>query len=372
MKSRGALVWGPGPTEWVVEDLILDDPKEGEALVRLKAAGLCHSDAHLSFGDQSRESYPFLGGHEGAGIVEKVGPGVTSLAVGDHVTTTFMPSCGTCAWCVKGRGNLCDRGAELMSGYMLDGTHRIHTAGGDPVGPMTFLGTFSEYIVSPVESLIKIDKDIPFEAAAITACAVPTGWGTAVNIAGVQPDDVVMVIGVGGVGMSAVQGARMAGAREIIVVDPAEFKRQQAPRFGATHVAADLEEAQPLVQELTRGVGVDRAILTMGVVDADLIQPILNHVSKGGVLAIGGVSAETQTDAKLGVLGFVLLEQQIRGGIYGGCQPAVDVPRLLGMYKRGALKLDEMVTRTYKLEQINEAYKHMAEGSNIRGVIVYD
>jgi S-(hydroxymethyl)glutathione dehydrogenase/alcohol dehydrogenase len=372
MKTTGALLWGPGTgSGWSVEDIEVDPPNPGEVLVKLAAAGLCHSDYHFDAGDCVASHLPLLGGHEGAGVVSELGAGVETLAVGDRVITTFMPSCGRCRWCTAGRGNLCDRGAGLMEGRALDGTFRVHARGED-VGPMTYLGTFSPYIVCPVDSLVRIDDDIPWPAAAITGCAVPTGWGTAVNIAGVRIGDVVVVIGTGGVGMNAIQGARMAGARTIVAVDPVDFKRKKAHEFGATHDAPSVAEAFELVSDLTRGAMADRVIITMGVVDGRIIDPALGLTSKGGVLAIGGVSSMSQHEAAFSIFPFVMSEKQIRGGLYGGCVTRTAIPMLLDLYRKGTLMLDELVTRTYRLDQINEAYRDMEEGRNIRGVIVYD
>ena len=375
VKARGALLYATAEHErnlWKVTELEVDPPKQGEILIKLRAAGMCHSDVHSAAGDQPAATHPWLSGHEGAGIVEEVGPDVTGFAPGDHVTCTFIPSCGNCPPCIRGLGQLCDRGASLMSGIPLEGTPRIHTADGQDVGQMVFTGTFSEYTVAPVDSVIKIDKDIPFLAAAISGCCVPTGWGTAVNIAGVEPDDTVVVIGAGGVGMNAVQGAKHAGAKAIVVVDTAEFKLTEAPKFGATHTVASVDEAFPLVQELTHGVMADKVILTVGVIQGEIIQPAMNLVRKAGTLAIGGVSATWQTDVKLALFPFVLQQQSIKGGLYGGCQPKVDIPRLLARYQRGELMLDELVTRTYSLDDVNQAWEDMEAGRNIRGAIVYD
>ena len=372
LKTRGAILLEPGTRSgWSVEELELDEPKAGEVRVKLAAAGLCHSDQHYDTGDGVLEFKPLLGGHEGAGVVEALGPGVEGLEVGDHVITSFMPSCGHCRWCVEGQGQLCDRGAGLLSGFGLDGTHRIHW-NGQGVGAMTYTGTFAHHIVCPADSLIRFPGDISPTKAAIVGCAVPTGFGTAVNVAGVRVGDVVAVIGTGGVGMNAVQGARVAGAKTIVAIDPVEWKREQAPTFGATHTAASLEEATELITSLTNGEMADRAIITMGVVDGAVVDPALGLISKNGVLAIAGVSAMAQNTAALSLFGFVMYQKQIRGGLYGGWAPRTSIPLLLDLYRKGELLLDELVTRTYPLEEINEGYRDMEEGRNIRGVIVYD
>lgn len=375
INTRGAVLFDTTErtrNDWQVVDLQIGDPKVGEVLIRVRAAGLCHSDAHAPMGDQPTATHPWLSGHEGAGIVEKVGEGVTHVEPGDHVTCTFIPSCGKCTWCIRGLGQLCDRGALLMTGCPLEGTPRVHTADGTPVGQMVFLGSFSPYMVAPSDAVIKIDKDIPFPAAAVMGCAVPTGWGTAVNIAEVEIDDVVVVIGLGGVGMNAVQGARDAGARTIVAVDIVPSKLDRAGTFGATHTAGGFDEAFTLVQELTDGRMADKVILTVGRVDGDMIQPSLNLLSKGGTMALAAVSGTWQTQADWNILPFVLMQQTMKGGIYGGCLPHVDIPRLLDRYKRGELLLDELITRTYTLDEINDALRDMESGENIRGVIVFD
>jgi S-(hydroxymethyl)glutathione dehydrogenase / alcohol dehydrogenase len=368
MQTQGAIFW-PGARSWSVEPIEIDAPHAGEVLIKMEAAGLCHSDYHYVAGDAFSD-HPILGGHEGAGVVQEVGEGVTSVQPGDHVITTFMPSCGHCRWCRSGHGNLCDRGAELLSGKALDGTHRLHARGED-IGPMTFLGTFAPYVCAPVDALIKYEEDIPATVAAIVGCAVPTGWGTAVHVAQVEIGDTAVVIGCGGVGMNAIQGARLAGAQHVIAVDPSEFKRAQAPTFGATHAVADLEEASALVGELTGGVMAERVIVTMGVVDGELIGQIADLVCKTGVLAIGGVSRMDQTEVNLPLMMFVMMEKQLRGGLYGGGVPGNVIPTLLDLYRKGDLLLDQLVTRTYDLEQINEGYEDMVAGRNIRGVITF-
>ena len=367
MQTRGAIYWpGEGP-QWSVETIEIDEPHEGEVLIRMLAAGLCHSDYHYIVGDAFTDN-PVLGGHEGAGVVERVGPGVTSVLPGDHVITTFIPSCGHCRWCADGLGNLCDRGGMMMDGTGLDGTHRVHARGRD-VFPMTFLGTFASYVCAPADALIVYDPTVPPEVAAIVGCAVPTGWGTAVNIAGVQVGDTVVVIGCGGVGMNAVQGARLAGAARIVAVDPVEFKRQQAPVFGATHTATSLEEATAVVSEMTRGVMADRVIITMGVVDGGAIDPAVALTRKAGVLALAGVSRMDQTDASLSLMMFAMMQKEIRGGLFGGCNARSAIPMLLDLYRQGDLLLDQLVTKTYSIDEINDGYSDMAAGRNIRGVI---
>ncbi|MDW8061049.1 MAG: alcohol dehydrogenase catalytic domain-containing protein, partial [Thermomicrobium sp.] len=202
MKTRAAVLYGP-TRRFVVEELVLDEPKAGEALVRMVASGMCHSDWHFATGDFTTR-YPIVTGHEGAGIVERVGPGVTEVQPGDHVILTFIPSCGKCRWCLTGLPVLCDRGANITGGALLDGTYRLHTKDGQDVGQLAGVGCFSEYIVAPVETLIRVEPDIPLDKACLVACCVPTGFGAATKRAEVRPGDVVAVFGLGGVGMNAV------------------------------------------------------------------------------------------------------------------------------------------------------------------------
>jgi NDMA-dependent alcohol dehydrogenase len=372
MKTKGALLWEPGTgSGWSVEEIELDEPKEREALIRLAASGLCHSDDHLDTGDIPLEWAPVLGGHEGAGVVEAVGPGVTEIAVGDHVVLSFLPSCGHCVPCVAGEQNLCDLGAGVLEGHAPDGTHRIH-ARGQGVGAMSYLGTFSPYVVAPIDAVIKIDKTIPLDKAALVGCGVPTGWGSAVYAAETKIGDTVVVVGIGGVGVNAVQGAKHAGAAQIVAVDPVPFKREQALAFGATHTSPSLEEAEELVVELTGGRLADRAIFTVGVGDGKLLNATQVLVRKGGVLAFTSAAPVAQTEVTLDLFSFAMSNKRLQGTVFGSCDPRNDIPMLLDLYMRGTLMLDELITNTYTLDEINQGYADMRDGKNLRGVILYD
>ena len=287
MKTRAAVLRDMGK-DWEIIEMDLDPPKEGEVLVRFAAAGLCHSDDHLRTGDIPVR-YPIVGGHEGAGVVEEVGAGVTRLKPGDHIVCSFLPTCGHCRFCAQGMTNLCDLGALFVDNCLPDGTFRFH-ADGEDFGQMCLLGTFSQRSVVSEHSCIKIDDDLPLETVALVGCGVPTGWGTAVNAGGVRPGDTTVIYGIGGVGINAVQGAAFAGARNVIAVDPLEFKREHAMEFGATHVAADAAAAQELVTELTRGVGADQALITVGVVTEEVIASAFAAVRKRGTVVITGLA----------------------------------------------------------------------------------
>jgi S-(hydroxymethyl)glutathione dehydrogenase/alcohol dehydrogenase len=256
MKTKAAVLRELG-SDFEIAEMDLDPPKTGEVLMRWVAAGLCHSDEHLRTGDIPVR-YPIVGGHEGAGIVEEVGTGVTRLKPGDHVVCSFLPVCGKCRFCARGMTNMCDLGALLYDNCLPDGTFRFH-AGGLDFGQMCLLGTFSQYSTVSEHSCVKIDDDLPLETAALVGCGVPTGWGTAVNAGGVRPGETVVIYGIGGVGINAVQGAAFAGAQHIIAVDPLANKREFAEQFGATHSAPDAAQAQELATDLTRGVGAARA-----------------------------------------------------------------------------------------------------------------
>lgn len=369
MKTRGAVLLEVGG-QWSTEDIELDPPKRGEVLIRMVASGLCHSDLHYNTPGFDIP-VPLVGGHEGAGVIEELGEGVEGLSVGDHVITTFMPSCGVCPSCLRGLGQLCDRGSLMMSGFALDQTTRVHV-NGTPAMAMTWTGTFAEYSVAPVDSCIKIDKDVPLETVVLVSCGVPTGWGSAVNMAEVKAGDTVVVIGTGGVGMNAVQAAAFSGASQIIVVEPYEWKRDVAmSTFGATHGVASLADALPLVTELTQGNMADSAIIHVGQVSGDIIQPSLDLIRKAGTLVISAVGRMDQLDAKLNVFMLAMMQKQIRGALYGGAPPKQTIPQLVELYRRGQLKLDELITNTYSVDDINEAYADLEAGKNLRGVVLH-
>ena len=369
MKTKGALLWGV-KEEWSVEEIELGDPVAGEVQVQLAASGLCHSDEHLVTG-ATPVGFPAIGGHEGAGVVTKVGPGVTSLKEGDHVVLAFIPACGKCPPCSNGHQNLCDLGAFLLGGTAIaDGTHRI-TARGQGVSPMCLLGTFSPYVTVHESSAVKIDDDHPLDKAALVGCGVTTGWGSATKVADTRPGETVVVIGIGGVGINAVQGARVAGARNIVAVDPVEMKQKAALDLGATHTAASMQEALPLVTELTVGQLADSVILTPGVLHGELLGQALALVGKGGTCVVTAIAPIAQANADINLFELAMWQKEVRGVIFGAGNPRFDIPNLLALYKSGQLKLDELITQTYTLDQINEGYQDMRDGKNIRGVLTF-
>ncbi len=366
MRTKAAILWGLGE-KWQVEEAELDAPKTGEVLIKLTASGLCHSDYHLVSGDIPIP-FPVVGGHEGAGIVAGVGPGVTEVAEGDSIVLSFLPACGRCSYCARGLTNLCDLGAAIILGPQLDGTHRFHARGED-VGQMCVLGTFSEYTVVPVASVVKVDQGTALDKAALIGCGVPTGYGSAVNTAKVRPGDTVVVMGVGGIGINAVQGAKNAGARIVVAVDPVEFKRQKAVEFGATHTAATTDAAWKLVSELTRGQLADACIITTDVAESAYVGEALSLVGKRGKVIVTAIGHPGDTTVNASLFEMTLYEKSIHGALFGSSNPQHDIPRYLEMYNLGELKLDELVTKEYTLEDINEGYQDMLDGRNIRGLI---
>jgi len=369
MKTRAAVLRDVGKDFEIVE-LDLDEPKTGEVLVRFVASGLCHSDDHLRTGDIPVR-YPIVGGHEGAGIVEKVGVGVTRLKEGDHVVASFLPVCGHCRFCSRGQTNLCDLGMFLIDNCLPDGTFRFHEGGTD-FGQMCLLGTFSQYAVLSEASVVKVDDDLPLEVVALVGCGVPTGFGTAVKAGEVRPGDTTIVYGVGGVGINAVQGASYAGSRYVIAVDPVEFKRETALSFGATHTAASAGEAQELALQLTEGVGADQALITMGVVDEDTVSAAFAAIRKRGTVVLTGLAGPAKKTVNISGFELTLFEKRLQGALFGSSNPFDDIPRLLSLYRAGKIKLDELITRKYRLDEVNQGYEDMMAGRNIRGVIIHE
>jgi NDMA-dependent alcohol dehydrogenase len=367
MRTRSAVLYAPGE-RIRVEEIELDPPKEHEVQVRMVAAGICHSDYHIVVGDLP--SYmPIALGHEGAGIVEEVGPNVTNCKPGDHVVLSFIPSCGHCRYCTAGHANLCNMGASILMGPQLDGTFRMHGEGAD-IGQMCVISTFSERSVVPDASIVVVGDYYPLNRAVLVGCGVPTGVGAVIHRAKVEPGSTVMVIGCGGIGMNAVQGAAIAGARMIIAVDVNDFKLEKAKEFGATHtVNSTREDPVQIARDLTWGLGVDYAF--EAIATPPTIGQAYAATGKGGTVVVIGLTPATAESIPIPPLDLVLYQKTLMGTLYGDSQPRYDIPNMLAMYHAGKLKLDELVTRTYTLDQVNEAYADMVGGKNIRGVIEF-
>lgn len=381
MKCNAAVLHGVNQ-DWSIEEIEIDPPKAGEVMVKWTHAGLCHSDEHMITGDivppdemlemmGSPGLFPAVGGHEGSGVITEVGPGVTNVAVGDHVSASFVPSCGTCRYCATGRQNLCDQGAgTFLPGMVTDGTSR-HRLGDQDLMLFAKLGTFSEYSTVAESQVIKVDADLPLDVVALVSCGVATGWGSATHRADVRPGETVVVVGIGGIGINAVQGAAMAGAKRVIAVDPLEFKREKAMEFGATHSHASMEEAMPDVMELTQGQMADKVIMTPGVLLGEMMALGTQLCGKGGTIVVTGLAPITQTESSVNLFELAMWQKEIKGTIFGSLNPRAEIPNLLSMYQEGTLKLDELITQTYSLAEINDGYEAMRAGHNIRGVIAH-
>jgi S-(hydroxymethyl)glutathione dehydrogenase/alcohol dehydrogenase len=369
MKTNAAVLRELGK-DWEVVELDLDPPKAGEVQVRWVASGLCHSDEHLRTGDIPVR-FPVVGGHEGAGIVEEVGEGVSRLKPGDHIVASFLPVCGHCRFCARGMSNLCDLGALLLENCLPDGTFRFHAEGLD-FGQMCLLGTFSQRSTISEHSAVKVADDVPLEVAALVGCGVPTGWGTAVNSGGVRPGDSVVIYGIGGVGINAVQGAAFTGARHVVAVDPLANKREIAEQLGATHAVADAAQAQQLITDLTLGVGADQALVTMGVVTQEVIDAAFAAIRKGGTVVVTGLAGPAVKNIQVTGFELTLFEKRIQGALFGGGNPFEEIPRMLDLYAAGHLKLDELVTTRYRLDEVQQGYQDLLDGKNVRGVLVHE
>jgi NDMA-dependent alcohol dehydrogenase len=296
---------------------------------------------------------------------------VTGLKEGDHVVTAFIPACGQCLPCSRGMQNLCDLGANLLTGQSIsDGSFRIQARGQDVI-PMCLLGTFSPYITVHQASVVKIEPDIPLDVAALVGCGVTTGWGSATKVADVRPGEDVVIMGAGGVGMNAVQGAAAAGAKRVMVIDPVAQKREWAMSLGATHTFASIEEATGPINELTWGRMADKTIITVGDIQGEDVAAALSVTGKGGRAVVTGMGNAANIDVKLSLFELTLLQKDLQGAIFGGLSPRVAIPALLSLYQEGQLKLDELVTTRYSLEDVNQGYQDMRDGKNIRGMIVY-
>jgi NDMA-dependent alcohol dehydrogenase len=352
-----------------VVDVDLDGPKAGEVLVRMGASGVCHSDLSVVNGTLL-SPLPSVLGHEGAGVVEAVGEGVTRVQPGDHVVLSFVPQCGHCYMCTHDTPEMCETGFVAMAmGAQLDMTPRF-SRGGAPLHQMSALGTFSEALVCPEISTVKIDGDVPLTRAALIGCGVLTGFGAAANTADLRPGDTVAVIGCGGVGLNVIQGAKWKGAERIVAIDRFDAKLDMAKQFGATDlVNATQGDAVAQVQELTGGRGVDVSFEVIGL--KDTVQQAFAMARRGGQAIIVGVPKMEQTMEIPIAMELLVNEKQVRGSWYGSSDVQRDVPRLVELYKQGSLKLDELVSRTIGLDGINDAFRAMEAGEVARSVVDY-
>lgn len=349
-----------------VEEIRVDPPKHGEIMVKLAACGVCHSDLSAATG-QIHFPPPLVLGHEGAGVVVEVGEGVTEFKVGDHVVSSFIYMCGKCRYCSEGRPVLCERAAQAYF-TLPDGSVRTHDADGKPLNVFGGVGVMAEYATMHVNNAVKIDSDIPLDRAALVGCAVMTGVGSVFNTAQLRPGSTAAVFGCGGVGLNVIQGCAIAGAETIIAVDTNDGKLEMARQFGATDTvnAANEEDVAKAIRKLTGGV--DYAFECVGA--GTVVEQAYNSLGRAGTAVVMGV-ANPGDKTTFRTLTLPADERTLKGCWYGSARPQHDFPHLLSLYRRGKLKLDELVTRTYSIDEAVQAFEDMKSGRNARGVIVF-
>ncbi|HLF88727.1 MAG TPA: Zn-dependent alcohol dehydrogenase [Anaerolineales bacterium] len=346
----------------VIEEVQLGEPQAGEVKVKLAACAICHSDISYMEGEWGGR-LPAIYGHEAAGMLEAVGLGVTNVRPGDHVVVTLIRSCGRCFFCVQGQPHLCE------TGHRLDRENVLHTQAGTPIFQAMRSGAFAEYVVVDSSQAIPVPANMPLDLASLLACGVITGLGAVVNTAKVPSGSSVVVIGTGGVGLNSVQGARLSGAQPIIAIDLVDSKLEAAREFGATETINSANE-DPIarVKALTHGRGADYVFVTVGSTKA-LKQGLL-LLRKGGTVVMVGLPASGDK-LNLEVVNFADANQIMMGNKMGSTRPSLDIPRLVALYQEGRLKLDELVTKRYPLEEINEAIAAVKRGEALRNVIVF-
>lgn len=349
----------------VIEDINLDAPHAGEVRVKLAAVAICHSDVHLIRGEWQgwSKDVPVVAGHEAAGVVQTIGAGVSHVAPGDHVVVSLMRSCGRCFQCTQGAPFMCEGTFPIASEF------RLHKQGGTPINQGISTGAFAEEVVVEQSQVVKIPKEVPLESACLLACGVITGLGAVVNTAHVPPGASVVVVGTGGVGLNAIQGARLSGAYPIIAVDVLENKLTAAKTFGATHgLNPKTQDLNTEIRKLTHGRGADYAFITVG--NPAAVTQSLSYVRRHGtIVAVGMPSAGAAASIPVG--DFVYNGHKLLGSNIGSTRPAIDIPQLAELYRQGRLQLDELITRRYKFEHINEAIESMERGEALRNVIVF-
>jgi len=363
MKAKAVVM--TGVNEYSVQEIELDPPQADEVRVRMVATGICQSDNAVVVGKLPMPT-PIVLGHEGAGVIEEIGTNVTNVKVGDHVITSFIPMCGKCYFCLHQEPWLCTA-TDLFTGMQPDGTSRVKL-NGKYIGAFAALGNMAEQIVCPSMCVIPIDKKYDLKAAALVGCGVMTGAGAALNTAKVQPGSSVAIFGCGGVGLSALQGAKIAGGNPIIAVDLNDGKLEAAKQFGATHTVNASNDPVAQIMEITGGIGVDYAFEVIGV--PAVAAQAYAATRRGGTTCMVGAGSPTE-EYKFNALEMPLSSKKVCGCIYGSTNAKVDFAKLLNFYETGQLDLDRMCSRTYKIDEVKEGFKDMIEGRNIRGVIVF-
>jgi len=351
----------------VVETISVDSPKRGEVMVKLAACGVCHSDLSATNGTIPLPP-PLVLGHEGAGEIVEVGEGVTGFAVGDHVVASFIYMCGKCIFCAGGRPVLCvEQGKALTTPP--EGTPRVKDAAGKPLNIFSGCGVMAEYATLSTDNVVKIDAKIPLDRAALVGCAVTTGVGAVFNTARVEPGATVAVLGCGGVGLNVIQGAAIAGAERILAIDTMESKLEMAKKFGATDTLA-IKPGEDATKEIKKRTGGGPGYAFECVGSGALAELAYKAIRRGGKAVIVGVARPTDA-ASIRPMGMVFEEKSIQGSYFGSCVPRIDFPRMLHLYMAGKLKLDELITRRYKIDEAPQAFADLESGRNARGVIVF-
>jgi S-(hydroxymethyl)glutathione dehydrogenase/alcohol dehydrogenase len=368
MRMKAAVMYEP-KKPLIVEEVQLDPPKANEVLVKLAATGVCHSDVHFYTGDLPAQM-PMVPGHEGAGIVQEVGPGVTRVKAGDKVVLSFLPSCGQCRMCVEGRTNLCDLGAQLMAGVMLDQTPRLHSVrDGSPIRNFLFVSTWAEYTVVPDACLVKVRDETPLEKACLFGCGFTTGYGAVTNTIHIRPGESITIVGCGGLGLSAIQGAAASDAGMIVAVDVHEEKLALAKKMGATHVVQNRHNVDEVVKEvlhLTQGLGTDYSGEFVGFDQTPETADIaFRSVRKGGTMLLVGVGALSQQTLKVSPFVLTMYEKRIQGVLFGSARFRTDIPRYVELLLAGKLNLDEMITNQFRLEDINTCIANVLAGNKV-------
>ena len=366
MRMKAAVCREVG--QLTIEDVDLQDPKDEEVLVRMGAAGVCHSDLHTYRGEL-RATPPLVLGHEGAGVVEKVGSRVTRVKPGDRVVVNWLPACETCPTCLNGRQNLCDHfPATTFKALLLDGTTRLSTPDGMELKHMLTAATMAEYAVIPEAGAVPIPNDVSYEVAAVIGCAVATGVGAVINTAEAKPGLAAAVIGCGGVGLSAIQGCKLAGCEPIIAIDVMDSKLEYAKKLGATHAINSTQvDPDEALREIT-GAGPEYVFDSVGATGT--IDLALKSARAGGTATIIGLhSAKMQVPITAAAL--VLQNKRLLGSFVGSIRPRLDLPRLIELYRAGKLQLDELITERYPLDKLPQAFDDMEAGKVARGVLTF-
>jgi len=367
MKARAAVLF-EGQRKLSIEQVDVPEPRTGEVLVHMAAGGVCHSDLHVMKGDLSAP-LPAILGHEGSGVVAAVGPGVSDVQSGDHVVPLWRLSCGECEYCTGGRPALCTAGIEIRRTGTLPGGGTGFSLNGKEIKRFGGVSTFSEYSVIPEKALLRIPKDFPLDRAALLGCAVITGFGAVVNAAQVRAGSIVAVFGAGGVGLNVIQTAALAGAGAIIAVDLKDNKLEYALRFGATHtVNGSRGNVVEQVRALTGGRGVDYAFEVVGL--PATMRQAFDVLARRGVAVVVGIGPTT-AEVSIPVIPLAWEDRTLMGSLYGSARPRIDILKLIELYRAKKLKLDELLTRTYPLEHINEAYEALERGEVARSVVLF-